>query len=161
MHSRIFGIVTKKHYDNYVKEEGKMKMPIWQFEESLPPAMDYVDDDTNLDDDFNWLIEHLRAHTTKFEVSFISHTIKFLPGFKEEYFERAWNQIQELINSQDAYKHFCTDSMLSFNIREGANEHYGFYQCDEEGCYDTFDNFIRYADANVEYAVFGSIDYHY
>lgn len=161
MHSRIFGIITKKEYDEYIKEEGEIKMPIWQFEQRLPYEMDYVSDDTDLDDDFEWLIESIRAHTTKFEANFINHTIKFLPGFKEEYFEKAWDQIQELINSQDAYKHFYTDSMLSFKIREAADEHYGFYQCDKEGCYDTFDNFIRYADTDVEYAVFGSIDYHY
>lgn len=160
MHSRIFGIVTKKHYDNYIKEEGEMKMPIWQFEQSLPYGMDYVDDDTDLNEDFEWFIECLRVHTTKFEANFISHTIKFFPGFKEEYFEKAWNQIQELINGQNAYKHFCTDSMFSFKIREATDEHYGFYQCDEEGYYDTFDNFIRDVDADVEYAVFGSLDYH-
>ena len=52
MHSRIFGIITKKEYDKHIKEEGEIEMPIWQFEESLPSEMDYVNGDTDFEDDF-------------------------------------------------------------------------------------------------------------
>ena len=160
MHSRIFGIITKREYDEYIKEEGEMKMPLWQFEQSLPDGMDYVDDDTDLNEDFEWLITYLRKKSEKFEYNVDTHEIKFLKGFKEEYFKERWDEIKKLIEAPNAFNEFCNDTMLSFKIGDAANEHYGFYQCDEEGCYETFDDFIRWIDLDQIYVVFGSLDYH-
>ena len=160
MHSRIFGIVTKKHYDNYVKKEDEMEMPLWQFEESLPDGMDYVDDDTDLNEDYEWLIEYLCKRSEKLEYNVDTHEIKFLKGFKEEYFKESWDKIKGLIEAPNAFNEFCNNTMLSFKIGDAANERYSFYQCDEEGDYETFDDFIRQIKLNQTYVVFGSLDYH-
>lgn len=161
MHSRIFGIITKKEYDEHIETEGEIEMPIWQFEQSLPSEMDYVNGDTDLNDDFECLIQCLKRTTDKFEYDSDNHTIKLLEGFKEEYFKPKWDKIKELVNGEKAFERFCTDTMLPFQISEASNDRYSFYQCDEEGYYDSLDGFIRTANINEEYIVFGSIDYHY
>lgn len=157
MHSRIFGIVTKKEYK---EKEGEMEMPLWQFEQSLPGGMDYVNDNTNLNEDFEWLVGYLCNRSEKIEYNVDTREIKFLTGFKEDYFKERWGKIKELIEAPNAFNEFCNGTMLPFKIEDAANERYSFYQCDEEGCYETLDDFIRWADLDQTYVIFGSLDYH-
>lgn len=163
MHSRIFGIIKKEEYEALVREEGiAPEMPVSAFEENLPEIMDYVNGDTDFDADFDWLITHLHNRASKFEYDPSTHIIKLQAGFKEEYFEKSWKQIKELLETPNAFDGFCNGlSGLVYQLTEAINDRYGFYVCNEHGWYDTMDDFIRYADINTEYVVFGSIDYHW
>lgn len=161
MHSRIFGIITKEEYEEYIECNGELEMPKWQFEENLPPEMDYVDGDVNFEEDCQWLIKCLKQNSNKLEYDENTHVIKFLSGFKEEYFKKKWDTLHSFIHQPDAFDQFCKNTMLPFRMSETINDRYSFYQCDENGGYETFDNFVRYLDTNKEYVIFGSLDYHY
>lgn len=159
MHSRIFGIIKKDNYDKIIKEEGKISIPIQEFEQNLPYVMNYVSEETNLDEDIEWLINELKVDSNKFKYNSETHTIKFYFGFAEDYFKKKWEYLKELVETENAFRQFCRSDSFSFEIRDTAESYYEFYQCNEKGYYSTFDGFVRALDYDVEYVIFGSLDY--
>lgn len=162
MHSRIFGIVEKEFYEQKKNEFD------WElvYDEPLYFA-DYTDNETDIPDDFDWLVQSLVKDTDAalLEVDDKELTITFKPGFKERYFKTKWDSlVRSIIGDPDSFDKFCgLDKDIDFSYRLGKliDEKYGFYVADEYGSYETLDNFIRAIDYGKTYKVFDTVDYHY
>ena len=89
-----------------------------------------------------------------------SHIIKFLPGYRDEFLGKKFNELKELVNSNDAFEKFSSWSGI-YEFQEIVNEHGGFIIADIDGVYQKLDDFIRAMDENREYVVFDSLDYHF
>lgn len=162
MHSRIFGIVERDYYDKNIDKFD------WEldYDDSLPGFADYINHDTDINQDFKWLVECLinKADRSLIEVDNNVLTIKFKPGFKEAYFREKWaDLIKNLVGSPDSFEQFCgikpTD--FAYRCKKLLDEEYEFYTADEYSDYSTLDEFIRHVKYDTEYVVFDSVDYHY
>lgn len=116
MHSRIFGIVERDYYDNN-KDNFDWEL---DYDDSLPGFADYIDHDTDINQDFKWLVECLINKTDRslIEVDNNVLTIKFKPGFKEAYFREKWDAlINTLVGSPDSFEQFCGIKPTDFAYR--------------------------------------------
>lgn len=159
MHSRIMGILTKENYNKLMKENGgSIPMPDFTVFDRLPGWADYVNDDVDFQDDFAWLCEYL--NNDYFEYNSETHIIKFQKGYKEEFFKKRFNLLKEIINKENALEVFCNPTE-SWEMRTCIRDETGFLITDDYGSWDYLDEFIRYLETDVEYVVFGSLDYHW
>ena len=159
MHSRIMGILTKENYNKLTEENGgSIPMPDFTVFDSLPGWADYVNDDVDFQDDFAWLCEYL--NNDYFEYNPETHVIKFQKGYKEEFFKKRFNLLKEIINKENALEVFCSPTE-SWEMRTCIRDETGFLITDDYGSWDYLDEFIRYLETDVEYVVFGSLDYHW
>ena len=109
MHSRIFGIVEKNFYAAHI-DEYDWKLSGY-YGEDVPHFADYVNEDTDIDKDFMWLIENFvngkGIDTSLFDIDDKELTITFHKGFKEAYFRNAWEDlVKNVIGSSDAFEKF-------------------------------------------------------
>lgn len=161
MHSRIMGILTKENYNKLAKENnGVIPMPDFTCFDRLPGWADYVDDDVNFEDDFKWFCEFLNKDSDYFEYNPDTHVIKFTKGFKEQYFEKRFDELKDLLNSENGLKNFCSYD-TSYTLKNLIEDETGFLVTDDYGDCMNLDQFIRYLNHNEEYVVFGSLDYHW
>lgn len=167
MHSRIFGLIEKDYYDNH-KDEHNWKLS-WFYGDEVPSFADYVSEDTDIDKDFIWLIEHFvndkGIDTSLFDIDDKELTITFHKGFKEAYFRKNWEDlVKKVIGSSDAFEKFCGvngSDDFAYRCRKLINTEYGFYVSDEYGGLETMDEFIRRINYDKTYKCFDSLDYHY
>ena len=76
MHSRIMGILTKENYNKLMEENnGVIEMPRFSEFDRLPGWADYVDDDVNFEDDFEWFCGFLNKDNDYFEYNPETHII--------------------------------------------------------------------------------------
>ena len=159
MHSRIMGITTKEYYEERKQEMGEeLKLPDFETMDQLPGWADYVDPDTNFQEDFEWFCDCLESKYFHYNVK--THTIKFDKGFAEEYFKERFEKLKKMVNANDGLKQFSnyptSHTMEGLIVGKG-----GFIVSDDMGWYDNLDNFIRRIEYGVEYIVFDSVDYHW
>ena len=164
MHSRIMGIVEKNYYDEH-KDEHDWKLS-WFYADEVPHFADYCSEDTDVDEDFMWLIECLvqRTDSSLIDIDDKELTIKFKPGFKEAYFRKKWETlVKNVIGAPDAFEQFCgiKQTDFAYRCRKLLNEEYSFYVSDEEGCYETLDEWIRKINYDKTYKCFDTVDYHF
>lgn len=161
MHSRIFGMVEKDYYDNH-KDEHDWEL---DYDEEVPHFADYTDSDTNVEEDFMWLVENIvqASDSSLIDIDDKELTIKFKPGFKERYFRKSWEELVKNVLSADAFEQFCgiKNTDFAYRCKKLLSEEYGFYIADEYSCYETLDEFIRRIDYDKTYKCFDSVDYHY
>ena len=171
MHSRILGIMSNKDVESAKQYEEELKLPLWSFEENVPYFADYVGETDDFEADFDWVVECLQVVSKKFIANKETHSIKFLKGFKEEYFKDRYDKIKEFFNNPASLKTFCGIASETKNkylvgdelykMQSLIEKKYSFYVADLDSAYQTLDSFIRNADEDEEYVVFDSIDYHY
>ena len=167
MHSRIFGLIEKDFYDNH-KAEYDWKLSGY-YGEDVPHFADYVNEDTDIDKDFMWLIENFvngkGIDTSLFDIDDKELTITFHKGFKEAYFRKAWEDlVKNVIGSSDAFEKFCGvngSDDFAYRCKKLISTEYGFYVADEMGCWETMDEFIRRINYDKTYKCFDTVDYHY
>ena len=164
MHSRIIGMIDKQYFDTHQDEHS------WEldYEYDVPSFADYTSDDTDLAEDFEWLVQVLVHETDSalLEVDMKELTIKFKPGFKEMYFKPKWDKlIKKVLGNPDAFDQFCgltrNSNDIMYDIKKCIDEEYSFYIADEYSSWQTLDSFIRDIDYDKVYKAFDSVDYHY
>lgn len=161
MHSRIMGILTKENYNKLMEENGGViKMPNFEEFDRLPGWADYVNDDVDFGDDFEWFCNFLNNNNDYFEYNPKTHIIKFNKGFKEQYFKDRFEKLKEILNADDGLKRFCSD-IDSYTLKSMVEDETGFLVTDDYGNWMNLDEFIRYLKCDEEYVVFGSLDYHW
>lgn len=171
MHSRILGIMSKKEVEQAREYEEELKLPLWDFEENIPYFADYVGEAENFEEDFDWVVECLQVVSNKFITNKETHSIKFLKGFKEEYFKGRYDKIKEFFDNPASLEVFCGIVSETKNKYQIGDELYqiqsliekesSFYVSDLDGTYETLDSFIRNINEDEEYIIFDTIDYHY
>lgn len=161
MHSRIMGVLTKENYNKLMEENsGIIKMPNFAEFDHLPGWADYVDDEVNFEEDFEWFCDFLNTNNDYFEYNPETHTIRFTKGFKEQYFKNRFEKLREMLNAEDGFEKFCSDG-ASYMLKSAVEDETGFLVTDDYGDWMNLDQFIRYLDCGEEYVVFGSLDYHW
>lgn len=162
MHSRIFQL--EKHVDNAIES------PLHEsdlYEGFLDTVADYVYDDTNRFDDYEWLKESL-ADCSDF-VNFdifeddglkIHHSITFKNGFKSAYFEKRFHKFKELANSMDLEKFI--DPFEVYVLNKTTNDKAGFYVYGLNCGWMSFDEFVRYLPngGDTTYYCGNTVGYH-
>lgn len=161
MHSRIMGILTKENYNKLLEENGgSIPMPNFTLFDRLPGWADYVDDEVNFEEDFEWFCGFLNNNNDYFEYNPETHTIRFTKGFKEQYFKDRFEKLKEILNAENGLERFCSDG-ASYEFKSTVEDETGFLVTDDYGDWMNLDQFIRDLDCGEEYVVFGSLDYHW
>ena len=158
MHSRIYQInKTPINKEDYIEES--YYYDHW-FTHSIA---DYVNDNTDRDDDIKWLKDCYEEKGFSFgtddkgEYFIIEDKSKYF-AINFEAFQKA---LEELMKStlDDFMNGKCGTSL--YRLKKSYNNKFGFYvECEDCGC-ETFDGFIRYAATGVKYYIGATIDYHY
>lgn len=167
MHSRIIGLTDKQYFEEHPDEFEDAQLVLEsRFEDPLPYFADYVSSDTDLGDDFNWLIESLvhKTDSALMDIDMNEHTIKFKPGFKERYFQDKWNVlVKQIIGAPNAFESFCGTNKSDFvyTCKNLMSTEFEFYISDEYAGYETLDEFIRRVNYDVTYKCFATLDYHF
>lgn len=158
MHSRIFGIMP---YEDWKAMKDK---PVIDYYDEPPHFVDYTDDDTDLNEDFDWLSESLQRNGCDSYVTIdkTNLTIKFKKGFKQAYFKNRFDEFVKAVLAPEMFDNFCGEGKVDmYRIKKLIELDYEFYAADEYGGYETMDSFLRRVDYDTEYKVFQSIDYHF
>lgn len=152
MHSRIFQVSTEPiSKSDYIKESD-----FWDHW-FLHEVADYVNDDCNREDDIDWLAICERGYT----VGHDNNGQYIIVQNKEEYFTKAFERFQGLLNKITKYdiQHFAQGIYEMWDIQNVYEEKYGFYIYFDSDLL-TFDEFIRSCTENEKYYIGGTIDYH-
>jgi hypothetical protein len=160
MHSRIYQISkTPIDKEDYIEESNYYDH--W-FTNSVA---DYVDDDTNRDDDIEWLKDCYEKKGLYFgqddngEYFIVEDKTKFF----EANFEKFQKELKEL--SEKTLDDFMggEGNMSLYRLKSSYDDEFGFY-IDDDGEYHgvaTFNRFMRCATVGTKYYIGATIDYHF
>lgn len=157
MHSRIYQISkTPIDREDYIEED---KYYDHWFTSRIA---DYVNGDTNRDDDIEWLRDCYENKGLSFGKD--DNGEYFIIENKAKYFESDFEGFQRTLNelSKKTLDDFIghTNEMLMFRLNNLYEDEYGFYVEDEYcGC-ATFSSFMRHATVGDKYYIGATIDYH-
>lgn len=165
MHSRIFQIDF-----NPIEESDYIDSSKYDDNGFVGEHADYVADSDNREEDIKWLIvgfenvinkDDLLVEQRLIDYDDIEQSIIFKAGFKEAYFQKKFDELNEFMKSLDL-KTFSSDSFLVYKIQKTFEEKHGFYvDLGQEG-YMTLDSFIRgYVREDTKYYFGGTVDYHF
>ena len=162
MHSRIFQLEkSKEDIEDNMPEE-------YQFDYDCRHAWfvgqvaDYVDEDTDKNEDIEWLLECIKECNRFFKINRTGtevESITFLPGFKRMYFFERFNKLQQTVDEMNLDD--CTNSITAYRLRQLIEEKFGFYICCEDKL-QAIDDFVRdLSDTEEITYYFGTtLDYH-
>ena len=158
MHSRIFQI-SKTPIDSvdYIEED---KYYDHWFTSSVA---DYVNGDTNRDDDIKWLKDCYGnrglsfGHDDNGEYFIVEDKIKYF----EANFEKFQKELKELL--EKTFDDFMGGDMSLYRLNSSYDDESGFY-IDDDGEYygiTTFNRLMRGATEGTKYYIGATIDYHF
>lgn len=152
MHSRIFQIATKP----ISKDEWITEMDFYENHSFLGAIADYVNDDTNREEDIQWLLSKFKNMPVEYNKE--ESSIVFLKGFKETYFKERFEQLKEKVNHMKPEDFL--DSYEVYKIENLLKDQYGFYMY-EDGWNRPLDEFVRHLIEGQKYYFGSTIDYHF
>lgn len=124
---------------------------------------DYVNGDTNRDDDIKWLKDCYENKGLSFGVDgdgeylIVEDKIKYF-SVNFENFQNALKELSEA-TLDDFMSGECGTSL--YRLKESYDDKFDFYvECEDCGC-ETFDGFMRYAIVGAKYYIGATIDYHF
>ena len=154
MHSRIFQIEKEPiKKEDYIDS---FSIPEW-FTESVA---DYASDDSNREEDIEWLMSAALGSIASVEGNKIIFSSDINEYFKEKYKEFA-NAAKELYTAT-LTEFISGDSidMALFRLKSAYDDRYSFYiYSDYDLC--TLDDFMRHVKAGETYFIGGTVDYHF
>lgn len=156
MHSRIFQVSTQPiDKSDYIKESFFYEH--W----FLDQIADYVDAETDRQDDIEWLKGCYKQGIT---FGADENGEFFTITDKNEFFKTKFKAFKDALQKLSAMTidEFVNDEchLDMYNMRQAYNETYGFYVCEDEDL-QTMDTFIRYAETDTKYYIGATIDYHF
>lgn len=153
MHSRIFQISTEP----ISKDKWITEMDFYEDNSFLGAIADYVDDDTNREEDIQWLLSGFENMPVEYDEE--ESSIIFLEGFKETYFKERFKQFKKAVNNM-TLEDFL-DSYEVHKIESLLKDRFGFY-VHEDNWTMPLDEFVRRLLIEGQKYYFGStIDYHF
>lgn len=157
MHSRIFQISkTPICKDDYIDESRYYDH--W----FVGSVADYVNGDTNREDDIMWLAECYGKRGISFgkddygKYFIIEDRAKFF-GLDFEQFRKVLKEISTT-TLDDFIGGKCGWQLCS--LKAAYSDEIGFYVDGDEIGFETFSDFVRYAELSVKYYIGATIDYH-
>lgn len=160
MHSRIYQISkTPIDKDDYIEESNYYDH--W-FTNSVA---DYVDGDTDRDDDIEWLKDCYEKKGLSFGQD--NNGEYFIVENKTKYFEANFEKFQKELKelSEKTLDDFMggESNMSLYRLKKSYDDEFGFYIDDEDEYHGvaTFDRFMRCATVGTKYYIGATIDYHF
>ena len=160
MHSRIFQISkTPIDREDYIEE---YKYYDHWFTGSVA---DYVDDDTDRNDDVEWLQSCYGNKGLSFGQD--DNGEYFVIEDKAKYFEANFEKFQKELKelSEKTFDDFMggEGNMSLYRLKESYDDEFGFYIDDRNEYHGliTFDRFMRYTTVGEKYYIGATIDYHF
>lgn len=158
MHSRIFQLEFNpvEEFD-LLSEETIYDLNSW----FLDIIGDYVDSDTDREEDIEWLLRYLSSLSDRFKFDEEQGTITFFEGFKEDYFRDRYNKMKEAVEKITLKEFAGVEGQLNlFDIMTAIEDRFGFYVY-HEGVLQNMDSFVRLLEPNRPYYFGATLDYHY
>lgn len=158
MHSRIYQISeTPINKCDYIDED---KYYDHWFTNSVA---DYVDGNTNRNDDIMWLKNCYETEGLSFGRD--NNGEYFIIEDKAKYFEKKLEEFKKALVelSEITMDDFISDKrgMYLYRLKSSYDNEFGFYvEWEYSGC-TTFDRFMRYATVGTKYYIGSTIDYHF
>lgn len=158
MHSRIYQISKEPIYKcDYIEED--YYHDHW-FTNSIA---DYVNGNTDRDDDIKWLKDCYEKYDLSFGVD--GNGEYFVVNDKTKYFAQNFEEFQKALKelSSATFDDFVSGKcgIFLYRLNEAYNDKFSFYvECEGCGC-ETFDEFMRYAEVGTKYYIGATIDYHF
>lgn len=153
MHSRIFQVSLNPipeyeyfsefdYYDHWFTNE----------------IADYVDENTDREDDINWLKTY--ANALIFDSD--DNGEYFIVTSKEEYFKEKFAAFHKFLDIVKGYtlQEFAAGIYEMWGLKDAYEDKFGFY-VDADGELMNLDSFIRRCVTNEKYYIGGTIDYHF
>ncbi len=156
MHSRIFQLSKSPiDKDDYITESH-------YYDHWFLSMADYVNDDTDRDEDVEWLSSCMSKRGVCFGEDDNGKYLIIVD--KVKYFENKVIEIQQaaLKLSTATAAQIATSEldMVVFNLKEAYEEKYGFY-ADVDDYLQGFDEFVRSSANGDKYYIGATIDYHF
>lgn len=155
MHSRIFQISDKPISENdYINETDYYDTGF------IGEIADYVSDDTDREDDIEWLKTYFKD-----VADFDGDSFTIIN--QRKYFEKRFNNFLEVIKeiSLLTFEDFCTDgnyfNSKMWQLNVAYRDKFGFYMDDEYAGTEPLDDFMRRAKNGDVFYIGGTVDYHY
>lgn len=157
MHSRIYQIDTNPiHEDDYI---GEFRYYDHWFTDSIA---DYVDGDTNREEDIKWLKECYDNEGLSFGTD--DGGEYFIIEDKAKYFARRFETFQEILkkSSKLTLDDFASDisGMQMYALKATYEDEFGFYVDGNATGMKTFDECVRSSSNGTKYYIGATIDYH-
>ena len=158
MHGRIFQISKEPiEKDDYIEESNYYDH--W-FTNSIA---DYVDGDTDREDDIQWLKDCYADSGLSFEIDdggeyfIIEDKVKYFAK-RFDVFQKTLKELQD-ITLDDFASGKC--GMYMYTLKSTYDDEFGFYIDSEDTSLETFDSFIRHSDNGAKFYIGATIDYHF
>lgn len=156
MHSRIFQIS-----DNPIEKEDYLTEDhILENTSFLGGIADYVTEDTDREEDIEWLLDCLGG--MPFTYNEEEQSLIFHRGFKEAYFRNDYDKFVEMMKYLTMEKFM--DQNFVFDVNMLLDNKYGFYfyVSYPYGYYElmTMNKFVRVLREEEKYFLGGTLDYH-
>lgn len=158
MHSRIFQISKEPiKKDDYIEESNYYDH--W-FTNSIA---DYVDGDTDREDDIQWLKDCYADSGLSFgiddggEYFIIEDKVKYFAK-RFDVFQKTLKELQD-ITLDDFASGKC--GMYMYTLKSTYDDEFGFYIDSEDTSLETFDSFIRHSGNGAKFYIGATIDYHF
>lgn len=155
MHSRIFQISKECNTDSISES---------RYEDYFVPSIaDYVVQVADVEDDYAWLSQFAKGIKVETKDGVTTLTIVS----KEEYFEKSFDNFQELIKK---FSDYSLDEFISeksfydmYDLKREYDNKYGFYVDDNDEYFGiaTFDYFMRSVNDGDVYYLSSVFDYHF
>ena len=160
MHSRIFQL-SETPIDEADFIEESYYFDHWFTRE----IADYVNGDTNRDDDINWL----KSFANGVEFGCDGDGEFLIVNSKEDYFASSFEtfkQCLDKVNQKCNIEDFVKGVGEMWSLKNAHEDRFGFYVdvCYEAGCVGdmmSFDEFVRGANVGIKYYIGNTIDYHF
>lgn len=152
MHSRIYQISTEPiHKDDYI---GECDFYDHWFLNSIA---DYVNDDTDRDEDIKWLKECAKGYVVDSD----EHGPYIMITNKEDYFKGAFEKFKGALDKikDCTIEDFSKGIHEMWTLKDAYEDKFGFYVYTDDPI--TFNDFVRRAELNQKLYIGATIDYHF
>ena len=118
---------------------------------------DYVDEDTNRDEDIQWLVDCYEKYGMEYNKE--EDYVIFKKGFKKNYFRERFKLFKETIDEL-TFEDFAYGTRANlYKIKSLMEDRFSFYVYFDD-YWMTFDRFVRQLEKGKKYYLGATIDYH-
>jgi len=177
-HSRIFQLTDECLFKCGYTADVITESDFYEMDSFLGPIADYVSDECNRREDFDWLVEFLAKavdHDPVFKDYLAWHFaegdnetaeayITFKRGFKRSYFEKGYETFLSASKAVTMDLFMGSDTNFSlWMVKQTFGDKFGFYVWTEDSYPIVLDDFLRRLPDDEEITCWlgGTVDYHH
>ena len=152
MHSRIFQMDIEP-----INKEDHIDESTFYEDTFIGSIADYVDEDTNRDEDIQWLVDCYEKYGMEYNKE--EGYVVFKEDFKENYFRERFKLFKEAVDEL-TFEDFAYDMRANlYKVRSLMEDRFSFYVYFID-YWMTFDRFVRQLEKGKKYYLGATINYH-